>query len=80
MEESDGHDLNVDVDGVDEDSINVVSGLGYGGLMLTQEAVPMCKHLLACFLSEQCEALSGFVEERIVGRDEAAGWAAGWGD
>lgn len=79
-EETYGHDLNVDVDGVDEGASDVVSGSKYGGLMLTQGAVPMCKHLLACFLSEQCELLSCFVEERVVGRDEAAGWAAGWGD
>lgn len=77
MEESYGHGLNLDVD---EGSVDVVSGLRYGGLMLTQGAMPMCKHLLACFLAEQCGVLSGFVEESLVGRNEAAAWAAGWGD
>ena len=41
----------------------------------------MCKHLLACVFVERCKGLfGGFVEDREVGVEEAAGWAAGWGD
>lgn len=80
MEESYGQDGKMDVDGPEGGPIDVESGSKYGGLMLTQGAVPICKHLLACFLSEKSETLSAFVEERVVGREEAAGWAAGWGD
>ena len=79
-EESYGLESNMDVDGLDEGHIDAESGLNYGGLMLERGAVPLCKHLLACFLSEKYEPLSGFVEEMVVGREEAAGWAAGWGD
>ncbi|CAF9935181.1 MAG: hypothetical protein HETSPECPRED_009690 [Heterodermia speciosa] len=43
------------------------------------EDVPVCKHLLACLLAERVEGLGAFVEERCVGREEMAGWAAGWG-
>ncbi|KAI0406935.1 hypothetical protein F4802DRAFT_60457 [Xylaria palmicola] len=36
--------------------------------------VPCCKHLLACVLAEKWGAvLGGYVEERLVGREEAAG-------
>jgi hypothetical protein len=52
------------------------------GLLLRKRArdsLPVCKHLLACVLVERVEALSGFAEEKIVSREEIAGWAAGWG-
>ncbi|CAI6328133.1 unnamed protein product [Periconia digitata] len=59
----------------------------FGGLSLDNEVMgantagPVCKHLLACVLSERCEGLfGGFVVNREVGCEEAAGWAAGWGD
>ncbi|KAA6409589.1 MAG: hypothetical protein FRX48_06200 [Lasallia pustulata] len=80
MEENGVHGGDVDVDGLEEGSIDAESGSDYGGLMLEAGAVPLCKHLLACFLAEKCGMFSGFVEERVVGREEAAGWAAGWGD
>lgn len=36
--------------------------------------VPCCKHLLACVLAERWDAvLGGYVEERLVGREEGAG-------
>ncbi|KAK6955706.1 hypothetical protein Daesc_003349 [Daldinia eschscholtzii] len=39
--------------------------------------VPCCKHLLACVLAEKWSAvLGGYVDERIVGREEAAGLVA----
>ncbi|KAI0484347.1 hypothetical protein GGR56DRAFT_21544 [Xylariaceae sp. FL0804] len=47
-------------------------GGGEGG-----SGVPCCKHLLACVLAERWPALlAGFVEERAVGREEAAGLVA----
>jgi hypothetical protein len=42
--------------------------------------VPACKHLLACMIAERCVGFERLVEERDVGVDEVAGWAAGWGD
>ena len=55
----------------------------WGGLLLTTRGergeVPLCKHLLACLLAERWEVMGGFFEERKVGREEMAGWAAGWG-
>ncbi len=50
-------------------------GWRWGGMMLGEEDVPLCKHLLACVLVERWRG----VEERVVGREEMAGWAAGWG-
>ena len=53
----------------------------FGGLSLGDDMPPVCKHLLACVLAERCKGLfGGFVEERDVSVEEAAGWAAGWGD
>ncbi len=53
----------------------------FGGVSLGENMPPMCKHLLACVLVEKCRSLfGGFVEERNVSVEEAAGWAAGWGD
>lgn len=53
----------------------------FGGLMREWEGVPTpaCKHLLACVLVERCAGLGVFVEERVVGRGEMAGWGGGWG-
>lgn len=53
----------------------------FGGMRLSQEMPPVCKHLLACVLVERCSSIFGAcVEERNVSVAEAAGWAAGWGD
>ncbi|KAI1481393.1 hypothetical protein F4774DRAFT_49329 [Daldinia eschscholtzii] len=51
-------------------SIDGTEGSGIAG-------VPCCKHLLACVLAEKWSAvLGGYVDERIVGREEAAGLVA----
>ena len=56
----------------------------FGGISLVGKETtspPVCKHLLACVFVERCKGLfGGFVEDREVGFEEAAGWAAGWGD
>ncbi|EDU46858.1 hypothetical protein PtrSN002B_004232 [Pyrenophora tritici-repentis] len=53
----------------------------FGGISLGDGMPPICKHLLACVLAERCSGLfGGFVEEKTVSVEEAAGWAAGWGD
>jgi hypothetical protein len=53
----------------------------FGGVSLGDATPPVCKHLLACVLVEKCKGLFGsFVEERVISVEEAAGWAAGWGD
>ncbi|CAN9372512.1 unnamed protein product [Alternaria sp. RS040] len=57
----------------------------FGGISLvgkeTTQPPPVCKHLLACVFVERCKGLfGGFVEDREVSIEEAAGWAAGWGD
>lgn len=49
-----------------------------GGLALGNDFY-VCKHLLACVLVERCEGLEEYVETRLAGRAETAGWAAGWG-
>ena len=54
------------------------TGQQFGG-MTRGEAVPVCKHLLACLLVEKWPALEGSVEVVRAGRAEMAGWAAGWG-
>lgn len=51
----------------------------WGGLLLVGEDVPLCKHLLASLLAERWDMIGEMVEERVVGREEMAGWAAGWG-
>jgi hypothetical protein len=53
--------------------------LGFGGLTRGKD-VPVCKHLLACVVAERCLGFEQLVEERGVGVEEVAGWAAGWGD
>lgn len=50
----------------------------WGGLMAGED-VPLCKHLFACILAEHWSVVGGMVEEREVGKEEMAGWAAGWG-
>ncbi|KAF2243330.1 hypothetical protein BU26DRAFT_116006 [Trematosphaeria pertusa] len=53
----------------------------FGAMSLGEGTPPVCKHLLACVLVERCSGLFGeFVEEKEVSVEEAAGWAAGWGD
>lgn len=54
----------------------------FGGLTRgdARTVPPVCKHLLACVIAERCGSFAGLVEERQVGVEEAAGWAAGWGD
>lgn len=52
----------------------------WGGLMVEEDDVPLCKHLFACVLVEHWGFAREMVEEREVGREEMAGWAAGWGD
>lgn len=54
----------------------------FGGLTRgdARRIPPVCKHLLACVIAERCGSFAGLVEEREVGVEEAAGWAAGWGD
>ncbi|KAI9647531.1 hypothetical protein NHQ30_003916 [Ciborinia camelliae] len=45
----------------------------YGGLAKTPQ-VPVCKHLVACFLGERWrEVLGAYVGERVVGREEMSG-------
>lgn len=65
-----------------DDADGGVGGSGewrWGGLMVEEEDVPLCKHLLACVLAERWDGAGALVEEREVGREEMAGWAAGWG-
>ena len=50
----------------------------FGGLQLGQGFAPICKHLLACVLLERCGKFEDLVDKRILGREEMAGWAAGW--
>jgi hypothetical protein len=53
--------------------------LGFGGLTRGKD-VPVCKHLLACVAADRCQGFEQLVEEKEVGVEEIAGWAAGWGD
>jgi hypothetical protein len=55
-------------------------GWNFGGMSTGASTPPVCKHLLACVLVEHCELFKGYVQERVVNTEEAAGWAAGWGD
>lgn len=53
----------------------------FGGASLEGSGMPpVCKHLLACVLVDRCGIFRAFGDERVVGQEEAAGWAAGWGD
>ncbi|KAI9754305.1 MAG: tRNA methyltransferase, has a role in tRNA modification [Chaenotheca gracillima] len=52
-----------------------------GGLTPGEDIPPVCKHLLACYLAEECGGLfAGYVEKRNATKEEMMGWAAGWGD
>ncbi|KAL8801649.1 MAG: hypothetical protein Q9200_006876 [Gallowayella weberi] len=51
----------------------------FGGLIRGEGEVPVCKHLLACYLAESWNRLEGYVDERVVSKEEMSGWAAGWG-
>jgi hypothetical protein len=55
------------------------TGWRFGGLTRGND-VPACKHLLACMITEKCRGFARLVEEKEVGLEEVAGWAAGWGD
>jgi hypothetical protein len=55
------------------------TGWRFGGLTRDND-VPACKHLLACMIAEKCGGFARLVEEKEVGLEEVAGWAAGWGD
>ena len=71
----------MDSEASDEENRMAGSGWNFGGLSLGEGMPPVCKHLLACVLAEQCGSLFGScVEERRVSVETAAGWAAGWGD
>ncbi|OTB16224.1 hypothetical protein K445DRAFT_375495 [Daldinia sp. EC12] len=64
----------------DDDGLNWQFGaLSFDGIEGSGIAgVPCCKHLLACVLAEKWSAvLGGYVDERIVGREEAVGLVAG---
>ena len=59
----------------------------FGGTLTRQEGamgVPVCKHILAAMMEKAAPEL--FVEgthlnvSRDVGKEEMAGWGAGWGD
>ncbi|KAI8943758.1 hypothetical protein NX059_001734 [Plenodomus lindquistii] len=53
----------------------------FGGVSRGDDMPPVCKHLLACVFVERCVGLfGGFVVDKDVSVEEAAGWAAGWGD
>lgn len=58
-----------------------IGELDWGGLMLDKDGskVPICKHLLACVVSECWHVANAMVEWREVEPEEMAGWAAGWG-
>ena len=53
----------------------------WGGLFHGEDrgGPPLCKHLLACVLTERWTVAADMIEEKVVGREETAGWAAGWG-
>jgi hypothetical protein len=53
----------------------------FGGTLIQQkESVPVCKHLLACVLAAKCATLfgRGIGEDRVVEKEELAGWCAGF--
>ncbi|KAI0555716.1 hypothetical protein F4679DRAFT_569440 [Xylaria curta] len=60
----------------DEDAVQTweFGGLSADGKDGTGGGVPCCKHILACVLAEKWNAvLGGYMEERLVGREEGAG-------
>jgi hypothetical protein len=68
-----------------QDEVLMATGKGediawsFGGISLGS-TTPVCKHLLACVLVERMGMFGTYVEERDISWQEAAGWAAGWGD
>ena len=64
-----------------EDPVEWVDASRWGGLIHCGlgEDVPICKHLFACVLVERWAVARSMIEEKEVGREEMAGWAAGWG-
>ncbi|KAG9194944.1 hypothetical protein G6011_00064 [Alternaria panax] len=75
-EEGGGRDRDRDGDNDNDDAV------WFGGTTLSPSTTPpVCKHLLACILVSKLHNLfGGFLVERSVTVEEAAGWAAGWGD
>lgn len=73
-------DTRADV-GKEDDSAckDVTTKALFGGLALGRREVPVCKHLLACSLVEMGKGLRDLAIQKVVGREEMAGWAAGWG-
>lgn len=51
----------------------------FGGTFTNGDGVPICKHVLACFLAERYGLLRHTMKARWMSREEIAGWAAGWG-
>ncbi|KAL9122821.1 MAG: hypothetical protein Q9187_000631 [Circinaria calcarea] len=51
----------------------------FGGLLLGEDGIPICKHLLSCVLIENCGLFAACGDEKAVTREDFAGWAAGWG-
>ena len=51
----------------------------WGGLTPEAQETSVCKHLLACLLAEWWDVAQAMAEERAVGFEEMAGWAAGGG-
>lgn len=76
----DGEEMLLDVEegGEGLEELEERGDRGWGGLM-GEGNVPLCKHLFACVIAEHWEVAGDMVEEREVGREEMAGWAAGWG-
>lgn len=58
--------------------LNSFGGLSQDGLAGTQEHVPCCKHLLACFLTDKCSIVLGScIEHRVVSKETLAAMLAG---
>lgn len=51
----------------------------FGGISRGND-MPLCKHLLACYLADRCPQFRQSIEVQSVSMEEIAGWAAGWGD
>ena len=51
----------------------------FGGVRRGRMVPPVCKHLLACVLVDRVQLFRGLVEDKVVSREELAGWCAGWG-
>jgi len=56
----------------------------FGGNLTNQPTasnIPVCKHILAVALGKHVPSIFGFgIERREISREEAAGFAGGWGD